>query len=66
MQVIPINSDYSNIPQFIDSLFDPDVRCLDTLQSAISAGNMSVAFSDQGAEIISVWMAAWQIYNNLP
>jgi hypothetical protein len=66
MPVIPINSDYSNINQFIDSLFDTDVRTLNSIRRAIQGGGLTMAFSDQNEKIKAVWLAAWRAFNNLP
>lgn len=59
MPVVPINPDFTNIPAFVDSLFDPDVRAAATITDAIAAGALTVAFSDQLAAILPVWTAAW-------
>jgi hypothetical protein len=59
MPVIPINADFSNVADFINSLFSPDVRSLATLQGAISSGSLSVAFSSEGDKIVDCWQAAW-------
>ncbi len=59
MPVTPINDDFSNIADFVNSLFSPGVRSADILQKAISAGQFSVSFSDQGEKILDCWQAAW-------
>lgn len=67
MPVVPINNSYSNVPQFIDSLFDPDVRSLDTVESGIRSGAFSTQFAPtETPKILSVWTAAWCVYNGLP
>ena len=66
MPVVPINADFSNIAQFINSLFSPDVRSLSSLQQAISSGLFSVPFSSEGDKILGCWMAAWQSAQGLP
>lgn len=67
MPVVPINSNYSNVPQFIDSMFLPDVRSLSVVASAITGGNSTVQFAPtETPKITSVWNAAWCVYNGLP
>lgn len=60
MPVIPINKDYTNITDFVNSLFSAGVRDPSVVTNAIAAGELSVGFSDQGKEITRVWLAAWQ------
>lgn len=60
MPVVPINANFTNIPQFINSLFDADVRSASVLTDAIAAGALTAAFSDQLPVILPVWLAAWR------
>lgn len=60
MPIVPINDDYSNIAEFIDSLFDPDVRTPDAIVTAGQAGQLIASYSSESAKIVSVWTAAWQ------
>ena len=66
MPVVPIDEDYTNIPQFVESLFNPDVRNVERIQKAIQGEKLTFEFSDQGEKILSVWLAAWEAGNNLP
>lgn len=60
MPVIPINDDFSNIAEFINSLFSPGVRSSETLQKAISAEQLYVSFAKTEEEkILDCWQAAW-------
>lgn len=60
MSVTPINTNYSNITEFVNSLFNQGVRTEDVINQAISNNQFLASFSDQGSKIISVWLAAWQ------
>lgn len=66
MPVVPINDDYSNIPEFVNSLFDTDVRCEDPIRRAIDEGEFLASFSNEGAKIGAVWRAAWRASLGLP
>lgn len=67
MPVISINSDFSNIPDFVNSLFDPDVRTLAVHDEAIAAGRLTASFSSNDVEkILSVWRAAWRMAQGDP
>ncbi len=66
MPVIPINPEFSNIPDFVNSLFDPDVRTLDVLEDAIGAGRLTASFSDEVEKILSLWRAAWRMAQGDP
>jgi hypothetical protein len=66
MPVVPIDAGFTNIPQFINSLFDADVRSPSVLTDAIAAGQLTAAFSDQLSVILPVWLAAWQQSQGLP
>ena len=60
MPVIPINSDYSNISAFVNSLFDADVRKPDVIKTVVKEGRFTGSFSSQNDKILAVWKAAWQ------
>src|SRR5690606_22420252 len=60
MPVVPIDADYSNVADFVNSLFDADVRTVEVVQAAIGAGDLTATFSDQGDKLLRVWLAAWQ------
>lgn len=60
MPVVPINPDYSNISEFINSLYDSDVRTLAPLQQAIQRGAFTAEFSSEVQKIPPVWLAGWQ------
>jgi hypothetical protein len=66
MPVVPINPGFTNLPQFINSLFDADVRASSVITGAIAAGKLTAAFSDQLPVILPVWLAAWQQSLGLP
>jgi hypothetical protein len=66
MPVVPINAGFTNLSQFIDSLFDTDVRSPSVITDAIAAGSLTAAFSDQLSVILPVWLAAWQQSQGLP
>jgi hypothetical protein len=59
-QRVTINSNFNNINQFIDSLFDQEFRTIESLKSAISTGSFTAAFSNEVYKIIPVWLATWQ------
>jgi hypothetical protein len=59
MPVVPLNAGFSNIADFVNSLFSPGVRSLATLQSAISSGTLSVEFSSESDKILDCWQAVW-------
>lgn len=60
MQEQFINSDFSNVSEFIDSLFVPDNRTMKPIQEAISKGKLTAAFSSEVEKILPVWLAIWQ------
>ena len=60
MPVVPINSDFSNVSEFVNSLFDPDVRTSQPIETAITAGDLVAEFSGEIGKIPPVWLAAWQ------
>ena len=63
LQVDPDNADrFSNIPAFVDSLFDPDVRTLAPAQAAVDAGDANFLYCDDNSAslILQSWLAAWQ------
>ena len=66
MPVVPIDANFTNIPQFIDSLFDADVRTPGVITEAAASGSLTAAFSDQLPVILPVWLAAWQRSQGLP
>lgn len=59
--VVHINEDFSNISEFINSLFNPDVRSESLINSAVRDGKFYIFFSSPDSEkILKVWLAAWQ------
>jgi hypothetical protein len=59
MPVTPLNADFSNVADFINSLFSPDVRSPATLQNAVKQGQLFVPFSTENTKILELWQAAW-------
>jgi hypothetical protein len=59
MPVIPLNADFTNVADFINSLFSPGVRNTAALQSAFKEGKLSVAFTSEGDKILEIWQAAF-------
>lgn len=60
MQVLPINSDFSNVSEFISSLFVPGIRTIELIQKAISTNSLTVSFSSEVEKILPIWLATWQ------
>lgn len=63
LQVDPNNSArFLNIQAFVDSLFDPDVRTLTPVQTAVSNGDANFLYCDDNSAslILQSWLAAWQ------
>ena len=63
LQVDPNNSArFLNIQAFVDSLFDPDVRTLTPVQTAVSDGDANFLYCDDNSAslILQSWLAAWQ------
>ncbi len=60
MPIVPIDSDFNNINKFVDSLFDSDVRTIESVKNAIYTGSFMVGFSSEVYKILPVWMAVWQ------
>jgi hypothetical protein len=66
MPVVPINRDYSNVNEFVDSLYCSDVRTAEPIRHAVDEGRFTAQFSDQGDKVIAVWRAAWRQRVGLP
>lgn len=66
MPVVPIDSDYSNIPEFVDSLFSRDTRSESVIDQSVQQGKLLAPFSNQGKKITLVWRAAWRKSIDLP
>jgi hypothetical protein len=63
LEIDPSNSQqFSNVPAFVDSLFDPAVRASSTITSASDAGKLNASFADDNSAglILRSWLAAWQ------
>lgn len=60
MPVLSINSDYSNISNFIDSLYDSDVRSLEPIKSAMKSSRFKASFSSEIEKIINLWLTVWK------
>ena len=60
MPVVPLDAGFTNVAEFVDSLFDADVRTPGVLRRAIRAGDLTVGFSGEGDRIVAVWLAAWR------
>ncbi len=63
LQIDPANSGrFLNIQEFVDSLFDPDVRTLTPVQTAVSSGYTNFLYCDDNSAslILQSWLAAWQ------
>lgn len=60
MPIIPLNPTYNNIKAFISSLFEPDVRAVETIEAVIKAGRFFGHFSPESDKILALWTAAWQ------
>jgi hypothetical protein len=63
LQIDPHNENaFSNIQEFVNSLFDPDVRTLDPAQAAVTAGETNFLYCDDNSAslILQSWLAAWQ------
>lgn len=59
--LIHINEDFSNISEFINSLFNPDVRSASLINSAVRDKKFYMFFSTSDSEkILKVWLAAWE------
>ena len=62
MPVIPINDDFSNIAEFVNSLFSPEVRSAAAIQREIAQGKLYASFAGpkEDDKILDCWLAAWQ------
>lgn len=60
MPVTPINSSYSNISTFVDSLFSSGVRTITPIDNAINSNEFTAPFSNENDKIVNVLLAAWQ------
>lgn len=58
--MVSINSDFSNVSEFITSLFDPEVRTINSIRAAIAKGQLTASFSSEVEKIPPVWLATWQ------
>lgn len=61
MPVKNLDDTCSNIPQFVDSLFDATVRDAAPIQTAITGGNLTYEFSTvDNQKILDRWLNAWR------
>lgn len=60
--LVPLTSSFSNIQQFVPSLFDSTVRSVDNVVDAVQDGDLWYAFADSNSQslILNSWLAAWQ------
>jgi hypothetical protein len=59
--IVHINENFSNVSEFINSLFNPDVRSTSLINSAIRDKKFYMFFSDSDSEkILNLWLAAWK------
>jgi len=63
---VALNSDYSNIPDFIYSLFNKDIRSVANVLSASLKGGLTYSFTDPVSRylVLSTWLAAWKKAGN--
>ncbi len=68
MPLVPLRVDpndstrFSNAADFVNSLFDADVRTMAPVQAAIDAGNTNFLYADDNSVslIMQSWLAVWQ------
>lgn len=60
--LVPLTSNFSNIQQFVPSLFNSSVRSVDNVVAAVQDGDLWYAFADSNSQqlILDSWLAAWQ------
>lgn len=68
LQLDPATHQYSNIPAFVNSLFDTDVRTSSPITSAIQQNQLQAGFapSSNYQDILSAWLAGWQLAQGDP
>lgn len=66
--LIPLNSNCSNIPDYVNSLFCPSVRAPQLLENVIPTGSLEFLWTDNNSAqlTLSAWLAAWQYYQGAP
>ncbi len=69
LQIDPTTHQFTNIPAFVNSLFDSDVRTSTPITKAIQTNQLQAGFSSDSAnyqDILSAWMAGWQFSQDDP
>lgn len=69
LQLDPTTHQFTNIPAFVNSLFDSDVRTSAPITAAIQHNQLQAGFSSDATnyeDILSAWLAGWQFAQGDP